>query len=168
MILNRIFQSLECLLPTFGHEQPKSSVPLAATVPSGSLICCVLPSASPLSLSLAAPLEWAYLYQPRRFYRAGVIKVCVTKKRASSLYSKYKIVIFNAPFQTTLQPQGFLISEPLRISDSGSFLVHTVHPLFGINTFSSCISSPFPCSVFVLMSTFLEPFESRLLIPFFF
>lgn len=112
MILNRIFQSLECLLPTFGHEQPKSSVPPAATVPSGSLICCILPSASPLSLSLAAPLEWAYLYQPRRFYRAGVIKVCVTKKRASSLYWKYKIVIFNAPFQTTLQPQGFLISEP--------------------------------------------------------
>lgn len=112
MILNRIFQSLECLQPTFGHEQPKSSVPLAASVPSGTLICCVLPSASPLNLSLAAPSEWAYLYQPRRFYRAGVIKVCVTKKRASSLYSKYKTVIFNAPFQTTLQPQDFLISEP--------------------------------------------------------
>lgn len=105
-------QSLELYGQSFGHEQPKSSVPLAASVPSGALICCVLPSTSPLSLPLAAPSEWAYLYQPRGIHRAGVTKVCVTKKRASSLYSKYKIVIFNAPFQTTLQPQDFLISEP--------------------------------------------------------
>lgn len=112
MILNRIFSLQNSYGQSFGHEQPKSSVPLAASVSSGALICRVLPSASSLSLPLAAPSEWAYLYQPRGIHRAGVTKVCVSKKRASSLYSKYKIVIFNAPFQTTLQSQDFLISEP--------------------------------------------------------
>ena len=95
-----------------GMSSPYLQSPWLLLCPLGLLICCVLPSASPLSLPLAAPSEWAFLYQPRGIHRAGVTKVCVTKKRASSLYSKYKIVIFNAPFQTTLHPQDFLISEP--------------------------------------------------------
>ena len=93
-------------MPSFEERKTHSSPPLPCT-------CFVLPSSDcslPLLLRicLAAGLEQAYLHQPRRFCRAGLAKVCVTSMKVISLNSECKIIISNALFQATLQPQDIL------------------------------------------------------------
>lgn len=156
---------LKSINPTPVLPSPTFPCPLGCT-------CFVLPFSDcslPLLLRifLAAGLEQAYLHQPRRFYRAGLAKVCVTKMKDIFLYSECKLIISNALFHTTLKPQDVLTNPTpplqLRIPDSGGFppalLLLLPPPPCASSRFlslSPLLSLPFFSSFFML--TFLAPF----------
>lgn len=102
----------------------------------------------PLSLLLrifwAAWLEPTYLHQLRKFYRAGLAKVCVTKMEGIFLYSKYKIIILNAPLKTTPHPQGILIFFHPTWESLISEASTTCYCFFLIPHALACFLSPIP------------------------
>lgn len=142
---------LKSINPTPVLPSPPFPCPLGCTCFVLTFSDCSLPLL--LRIFLAAGLEQAYLHQPRRFYRAGLAKVCVTKMKDIFLYSECKLLISNALFHTTLRPQDILTNPTsplqLRIPDSGGFLPSSFAPppsssSLCLLTFFKSVTSAFP------------------------
>lgn len=117
--------------------------PLPSSAPQGIGVgtCFALPSSDfPLPLLmrifLASWLELTYLHQPRRFYRAGLARIRVTKMKENFLYSKYKIIVLNILLSYTTTPGDSHLFPP----QLGNHWLRRLFPAATSYSSSICIS----------------------------